>query len=64
MSDRRARAVRNYLLSKGVDGGRLTARGYGDDRPITLKKSELHKNRRIEFLILHNEYKPSGKKPR
>ena len=33
LSNRRANAVRQYLRSKGVDGSRLRAVGYGFDRP-------------------------------
>jgi outer membrane protein OmpA-like peptidoglycan-associated protein len=34
LSDARANAVIEYLRSKGIDGNRLTAVGYGDTRPI------------------------------
>ena len=34
LSYRRAVTVRDYLISEGVDGTRLTARGYGEARPI------------------------------
>jgi OmpA-OmpF porin, OOP family len=34
LSERRAKAVREYLVSKGVAGSRLTAEGVGETRPI------------------------------
>lgn len=33
LSQRRAEAVRNYLVSAGIDPARLDARGYGKSRP-------------------------------
>ncbi len=34
LSDRRAKAVRDYLIEKGVPATRLTSRGYGESAPI------------------------------
>ena len=34
LSRRRAVAVRAYLLTRGVADGRLTAQGFGPDRPV------------------------------
>jgi OOP family OmpA-OmpF porin len=34
LSERRARAVRDYLVSHGVGADRLTVRGYGESRPV------------------------------
>ena len=33
LSQKRADAVRNYLISKGINGSRLTAKGYGETEP-------------------------------
>jgi outer membrane protein OmpA-like peptidoglycan-associated protein len=33
LGERRAQAVRDYLASRGVDGGRLNAVSYGEERP-------------------------------
>ncbi len=54
LSQRRAEAVRRYLIRKGVDPGRLIARGYGEDRPIATNRTAAgrEKNRRVEFHIL------------
>jgi outer membrane protein OmpA-like peptidoglycan-associated protein len=52
LSQKRADAVRNWLISKGIDGARLTAIGYGEERPIAPNDTPegKQKNRRIEFL--------------
>ena len=34
LSERRAKAVYDYLVLQGVDSGRLTYRGYGESRPV------------------------------
>ncbi len=53
LSKRRAQAVTTYLVSKGVDAKRVTATGYGPDKPLGENKSAAGraKNRRVEFLI-------------
>ncbi|MCA9668163.1 MAG: OmpA family protein [Myxococcales bacterium] len=60
MSWARARAVRRYLIGKGVAGSRLKARGYGETRPVDGGQSaEAHsRNRRVEFVILARDNKP------
>lgn len=52
LSAKRAEACRDYLISKGIDGGRLTAVGYGDERPIAPNTTAegRQKNRRIEAV--------------
>ncbi|HHN73767.1 MAG TPA: OmpA family protein [Acidobacteria bacterium] len=51
LSQRRAEAVRAYLISKGIAGERLTARGYGESRPIADNATSEAKarNRRVEL---------------
>jgi outer membrane protein W/outer membrane protein OmpA-like peptidoglycan-associated protein len=34
LSQRRAAAVRDYLISKGINGDKLSAQGYGETRPL------------------------------
>jgi outer membrane protein OmpA-like peptidoglycan-associated protein len=48
-----ARAVANYITSKGISKNRVTARGYGSTRPLASNKTPEGKtlNRRIEFTI-------------
>ena len=54
LSNRRAKAVVNYLTSKGIDSKRLTYKGYGKDVPVatnsTVEGRQL--NRRSEFKII------------
>ena len=38
LSDERAKAVKNYLISKGILEGRLTTVGYGESRPIEIQE--------------------------
>lgn len=53
LSERRARAVREFLMSRGVDGSKLMTRGYGGSRPIAdnLTADGRYANRRIEFVV-------------
>ncbi|MFT4022590.1 MAG: OmpA family protein [Flavihumibacter sp.] len=56
LSDNRARSVREYLLSKGIDPGRITSQGYGETRPVVPNDTDENRqlNRRVEFKILRN----------
>jgi outer membrane protein OmpA-like peptidoglycan-associated protein len=53
LSQARAEAVRAYLIEKGIDGGRLTAAGYGPDKPLESNATPQGraKNRRVEFAL-------------
>lgn len=53
LSERRAKAVRDYLIKKGVPADHMTAHGYGPDKPIADNKTKAgrEKNRRVEFNI-------------
>lgn len=54
LSEKRARACRDYLVSKGIESSRITTVGYGDERPIAPNDSEQgrQRNRRIEAAEL------------
>jgi outer membrane protein OmpA-like peptidoglycan-associated protein len=54
LSQSRAKAVKDYLVSKGVDATRLSAIGYGDSKPVADNKTEegRAKNRRTVFKVL------------
>jgi len=57
LSEKRAQAVRDYLIKAGVDSNRLSARGYGSTMPIDDNKTKAGraKNRRVEFKITFEE---------
>ena len=48
----RARAVMNYLVSRGIASDRIRARGYGKDRPIESNETAAGRaaNRRVEVI--------------
>lgn len=52
LSDERANAVRQYLVEQGVAADRMTARGYGETRPIESNRTSAGRaaNRRVEFV--------------
>ena len=52
LSRQRAAAVMNWLIDHGVDRSRLTAKGYGDARPLGDNSTEdgRAKNRRVELV--------------
>ena len=49
----RAQAARTYLTEKGIDGSRISAIGYGPNKPKTSNSTEEGRlaNRRVEFRI-------------
>jgi OOP family OmpA-OmpF porin len=53
LSDDRANNVKAYFISKGIDAGRLAAKGFGPNQPINNGKSEADKaqNRRVELKL-------------
>ncbi|OPL17662.1 MAG: hypothetical protein AVO35_09560 [Candidatus Aegiribacteria sp. MLS_C] len=54
LSENRARSVYQYLVSTGIDAGRLTTIGFGESSPVVSNDSPANKarNRRIEFTVL------------
>lgn len=49
LSERRAEAVKAYLVSKGVPADQLTTVGYGESRPLSQTDDAL--NRRVAFVV-------------
>jgi outer membrane protein OmpA-like peptidoglycan-associated protein len=52
LSEARARSVRDAVIGQGVDQARLTAAGFGQDRPVADNRTEegRAKNRRVELV--------------
>ena len=53
LSERRAKAVSNYLVGRGVDGTRITSLGYGEGNPVASNESDSgrQQNRRVDLLL-------------
>ncbi len=54
LSEGRAQSVVNYLASKGIQGYRMKAVGYGELKPIETNRTDAgrEQNRRVEFTLL------------
>ncbi|MFK7991236.1 MAG: OmpA family protein [Sandaracinaceae bacterium] len=54
LSEQRAQAVRTYIVEHGIDGSRVEAVGYGDQRPVASNDTDEGRaqNRRIEAVEL------------
>ena len=54
LSDDRARSVREYIVSKGIDEKRIVSQGYGETKPVSTNETEEGRqlNRRVEFKII------------
>jgi len=54
LSERRARAVADYLISRGVGYARIRSQGFGESQPIASNDSEQGRqaNRRVEIKIV------------
>lgn len=53
LSENRAKAVCDYLISKGISEERLKSSGFGSSKPISDNSTDVGKaqNRRVEFII-------------
>jgi outer membrane protein OmpA-like peptidoglycan-associated protein len=53
LSQRRARAVRDYLVSRGISADRVTSQGFGSNRPIgdNATAEGRANNRRVEIVV-------------
>ncbi len=54
LSEQRANAVRDHLIAQGIDATRITAKGYGETKPVADNKTEEGRalNRRTEVKVL------------
>jgi outer membrane protein OmpA-like peptidoglycan-associated protein len=53
LSEKRANAVRDYMMKKGLKAARIEAKGYGSTKPIADNSTEdgKSKNRRVEVVL-------------
>ena len=54
LSNARANAVKDYLVSKGISTNRIISKGYGKSKPVATNDTDEGRqlNRRVEFTIL------------
>lgn len=54
LSERRANAVRDYLIQHGITSDRLEAVGYGESKPVASNRTAAGraKNRRVEIILI------------
>lgn len=52
LSERRAQAVKAYLVKEGIDAGRIDAKGFGESKPTADNKTAAGRaeNRRVEII--------------
>ena len=60
LSEKRAQSTKDWLVKKGIDGNRLTAKGFGETQLVNkcadgvkCTEEEHQQNRRSEFIITH-----------
>jgi outer membrane protein OmpA-like peptidoglycan-associated protein len=48
------KACKDYIVSRGIDPGRIIAHGYGPDRPVAPNDTEANRarNRRVEMRVV------------
>lgn len=53
LSEKRALAVKNYLIDNGIDENRMRSQGFGETQPVATNDSSAGraKNRRVEFKV-------------
>jgi len=53
LSEQRAKAVRDFLIAQGVDPQTITAKGFGEARPVADNSTAAgrQKNRRVEIIV-------------
>jgi outer membrane protein OmpA-like peptidoglycan-associated protein len=63
LSQRRAEAVRSFLVDNGVEGARVLARGYGKGYPVAGNDTAAGRalNRRVELVILRAGERPEDR---
>jgi outer membrane protein OmpA-like peptidoglycan-associated protein len=53
LSENRATAVRDFLLSRGIRAGSISSIGFGEDRPVATNDTAAgrQQNRRVELVV-------------
>ena len=53
LSERRAESVRNYLVSQNIQPSMITAKGFGESRPVASNDNAAgqQQNRRVELIV-------------
>lgn len=53
LSQERAESIAAFMVNAGIDKSRLTARGYGETKPVDpgITKAAKARNRRVEFVV-------------
>ncbi|MBI2366185.1 MAG: OmpA family protein [Deltaproteobacteria bacterium] len=53
LSERRVNSVKDYVVKKGVESGRISGQGFGESKPIADNKTKegRAKNRRVEIKV-------------
>ena len=57
LSEKRAAAVKNWLVKAGVDEKRLESKGFGQDKPIDSNETDTGRqnNRRVQFIVVEKD---------
>ncbi|MFK5889605.1 MAG: OmpA family protein [Flavobacteriaceae bacterium] len=57
LSDNRANAVRKYFIAHGISSKRLTAQGYGEEKPIDTNRTPegRENNRRVTLTVINKK---------
>ena len=66
LSQRRAEAVRDFLVQNGIDGNRITARGLGEAYPVASNATEAgrQQNRRVNIVIANEQQRTAHQQAR
>ena len=57
LSEKRAGAVRDYLIMQGIERDRVKSQGFGDTQPVVPNTTAANKaeNRRVEFIVKYEK---------
>src|SRR6059036_2623110 len=60
LSERRANAVGDYMIARGIEAQRITTKGWGESKPIASNKTKEGRaqNRRVEITVEQRSEEP------